>query len=303
MCLYIGSKNKFVAKHDIIVYKELSEESIGEWVTPFRRWPIEFNKVLTPEGVAREKEHGYKFIIEEGVIHAYTFSPDSERGCKRSFIAKIPAGTKFWLQDDLRAVAAEKMIITTEHPKPGERLDLSEYYHLGVDVYLKDGRRAKNNGSFSISDVIGLFAFDNMVISTKVEKEAFSGFLADPKKEYQYTYRLKEAEKDMNGYTHTKSIEKYLIYHPAIDICKKLGEDWYIPAFGELIKAFSNLLYINLTLRKLNLPTINIDWWFWSSSVKNSGCAWGCCCIGDSSMDYRNGVYCMAHILPFLDLS
>ena len=303
MCLYTGQKNKFVAKHDIIVYKELSEVSEGKWVTPTRDWPIEFNKVLIPKGAEREKKKGYKYLTEKGVIHAYTFSPDSEKDCEEFFIAKIPSGTIFWLQDDLKKVAAKKMIITTEHPKPGERLDLSEYYHLGVDVYLKDGRRAKNNGSFSISDVIGLFAFDNMVISTKVEKEAFSGFLADPKKEYQYTYRLKEAEKDMNGYTHTKSIEKYLIYHPAIDICKKLGENWYIPAFGELIKAFSNLLYINLTLRKLNLPTINIDWWFWSSSVKNSGCAWGCCCIGDSSMDYRNGVYCMAHILPFLDLS
>ena len=55
MCLYIGSKSKFVAEHDIIVYKELSDEiSKGVWVTPTRRWPIEFNKVLIPEDAVRE---------------------------------------------------------------------------------------------------------------------------------------------------------------------------------------------------------------------------------------------------------
>ena len=300
----MDQKNKFVAEHDIIVYKELTKSPKLSWITPFRGWPIKFNKVLTPEGVAREKEHGYKFIIEEGVIHAYTFSPDSERGCKRSFIAKIPAGTIFWLQDNLRAVAAEKMIITTEHPKPGERTNLSEYYYLGVDVYLKDGSRAKNNENFSVSDVIGLFAFDNRVISTKVEDEIFSSCnLVDQKNEYSYIDIFKKAKRDMDGYTNTKSLEKYLKDHPAIDICKKLGEDWYLPALGELIKTFSNLLYINLTLRKLNLPIIDSGW-FWSSSVPKKECAWGydsysfpswnyykCCVIGRNS------------VLPFLKLS
>ena len=304
MCLYIGSKNKFVAKHDIIVYKNLFEVSKGEWVTPFRRWPIEFNKALIPKGAAREKKREFKHIIEEGAIHAYTSSPDSKTDCEKVFIAKIPAGTIFWLQDDLEEVAAKKMIITTEHPKPGERTNLSEYYYLGVDVYLKDGSRAKNNENFSVSDVIGLFAFDNRVISTKVEDEIFSSCnLVDQKNEYSYIDIFKKAKRDMDGYTNTKSLEKYLKDHPAIDICKKLGEDWYLPALGELIKTFSNLLYINLTLRKLNLPIIDSGW-FWSSSVPKKECAWGydsysfpswnyykCCVIGRNS------------VLPFLKLS
>ena len=53
MCLYIGSKSKFVAEHDITVYKKLIASG-GRWVTPNRKWPIEFNKVLIPKGVARE---------------------------------------------------------------------------------------------------------------------------------------------------------------------------------------------------------------------------------------------------------
>lgn len=303
MCLYIGSKSKFVAKHDIIVYKKLSKISKTGWITPHRYWPIEFNKVLIPDGVAREKMYGYKYIINEGAIHAYTSSPESKEQCEEFFAAKIPAGTTFWLQDDLSEVAAEKMIITTEHPEPGERMDLSDYYHLGVDVYLKNGSRAKNDESFSVSEVIGLFAFDNRVISTKIEKDVFStGGLVDPKCEYPYTYDFELAKKDMNGYTNTKSLEKHLVNHPAIDICKKLGEDWYLPSLGELIEAFSNLLCINLTLRKLNLPIIEYGW-FWSSSVKTREYAWRCRSNGYYGWIYCNYVNYRYYVLPFLELS
>ena len=302
MCLYIGSKSKFVAEHDITVYKKLIAPR-GRWVTPNRKWPIEFNKVLIPKGVAREKEHGYKYIIEEGAIHAYTFSPDSKKDCEEFFIAKIPAGTRFWLQDDLKQIAAEKMIITTEHPEPRKRMDLSNYYHFGVDVYLKDGSRAKNDESFSVSEVIGLFAFNNRVISTKIEKEVISNdFLVDPENKYPYIGNLEKPKKDMNGYKNTKSLEKYSKDHPAIDICKKLGEDWYIPALGELIKAFSNLLCINLTLRKLNLPTIDYEW-FWSSTMKGKEYAWYCGSNGGFCQGYYLYVDCRGYVLPFLELS
>ena len=302
MCLFVGLKNKFVAEHDIIVYKKLSKNSEGRWITPNREWPIEFNKVLFPEGVAREKEYGSKYIIEEGAIHAYTFSPDSKKDCEEFFIAKIPVGTMFWLQDDLREVAAEKMIITTEHPKPGERSDLSDYYHFGVDVYLKDSSRAKNDKSFNVSEVIGLFAFDNRVISTKFEEKVISNYpLIDPENEYSYIDDFEKAKKDMNGYTNTKSLEKYLKDHTAIDICKKLGEDWYIPALGELIKAFSNLLYINLTLRKLNLPTIDYRE-FWSSTIKQKEYAFGCDSYGCCGWGYCNCVDHRFCVLPFLKI-
>lgn len=302
MCLYIGSKSKFVAKHDIIVYKKLSKASEGRWVTPNREWPIEFNKLLIPEDVAREKEYGYKYIIEEGAIHAYTSSPESKEYCDEFFIAKIPKGTTFWLQDDLREVVAEKMIITTEHPEPGERIDLSDYYHLGVDVYLKGGKRARNDESFSVSEVIGLFAFDNRVISTKVEEEILStNALVDPKNKYPYIDDFVKAKKDMNGYTNTKSLEKHLKDHPSIDICKKLGEDWYIPSLEELRGALSNLLCINLTLRKLNLPIIEYRW-FWSSSVKTKEYAWGCSSSGDYGRDYYIHFGYRCCVLPFLEI-
>lgn len=306
MCLYIGSKSKFVAKHDIIVYKKLSKIFEEIWVTPNRMWPIEFNKVLIPEGVAREKDYGYKYVIEEGAIHAYTASPNSKKACEEFFVAKIPVGTTFWLQEDLSEVAAEKMIITTEHPEPNERLDLSDYYHLGVDVYLKNGSRAKNDESFNFSEVIGLFAIDNKVISTKIEREIFSNnTLVDPKNEYPYLDDFEIASKDMNGYTNTKSLEKHLTNHPAIDICKKLGEDWYIPALGELRRTFSNLLCINLTLRKLNLPIIEEYRWFWSSSVKTKKYVWSSrnsSSDGFCNKDHYDCIDFRHHVLPFLKI-
>ena len=109
--------------------------------------------------------------------------------------------------------------------------------------------------------------------------------------------------KDMNGYKNTKSLEKYLKDHPAIDICKKLGENWYIPALGELIKALSNLLCINLTLRKLNLPTIDYYEWFWSSSMREKDYAWGCHGDGDCDWFYCDRVHDRNCVLPFLELS
>ena len=94
MCLYIGLKSKLIAKHDIIVYKRLYY-SKEKWITPNKNWPIEFNKILIPEGVAKEKECGYKHMIEEGAIHAYTSSPDSKKACEEFFVARIPKGTTF----------------------------------------------------------------------------------------------------------------------------------------------------------------------------------------------------------------
>ena len=87
-----------------------------------------------------------------------------------------------------------------------------------------------------------------------------------------------------------------------IDICKKLGEDWYIPALGELIKAFSNLFCINLTLRKLNLPTIDYEW-FWSSTIRENKYAWYCGSHGRCDWRYCSYVGYGYYVLPFLGLS
>ena len=139
MCLYIGKNSIFIAKSDIIVYKELKQIGKNDYVTPCQDFPVKLDNLLIPEGIATEKPCGFKYRIEEGTIHAYT----SSNGNDLKFKAIIKKGTKFWIQDDLTEVAAEKLYITSELAGK-EETDLSEYIkEFGVDVYLKDGRRCK----------------------------------------------------------------------------------------------------------------------------------------------------------------
>ena len=161
MCLYIGKNSSFIAKSDIIVYKELKQIGKDDYVTPCQDFPVKLDNILIPEGIATEKPCGFKYRIEEGTIHAYTFS---NGGNDLKFKAIIKKGTKFWIQDDLIEVAAEKLYITSELAG-NEETDLSEYIkEFGVDVYLKDGRRCKITDSFDKKDVIGVYGYDNQVI-------------------------------------------------------------------------------------------------------------------------------------------
>ena len=161
MCLYIGKNSSFIAKSDIIVYKKLKQIGKNNYVTPCQDFPVKLDNLLIPEGIATEKPCGFKYRIEEGTIHAYT----SSNGNDLKFKAIIKKGTKFWIQDDLTEVAAEKLYITSELAG-NEETDLSEYIkEFGVDVYLKDGRRCKITDSFDKKDVIGVYGYDNQVIA------------------------------------------------------------------------------------------------------------------------------------------
>ena len=122
MCLYIGKNSSFSAKSDIIVYKELKQIGKNDYVTPCQDFPVKLDNLLIPEGIATEKPCGFKYRIEEGTIHAYT----SSNGNDLKFKAIIKKGTKFWIQDDLTEVAAEKLYITSELAG-NEETDLSEY--------------------------------------------------------------------------------------------------------------------------------------------------------------------------------
>ena len=70
MCLYIGKNSSFIAKSDIIVYKELKRIGKDDYVTPCQDFPVKLDNLLIPEGIATEKPCGFKYRIEEGTIHA-----------------------------------------------------------------------------------------------------------------------------------------------------------------------------------------------------------------------------------------
>lgn len=301
MCLYIGSKSEFIAKHNITVYKQLEPSGRNKWRTPCQHWPVELDTTLIPEGKASVDKCGFKFQINGGAIHAYTKAPNDTN---EFFKATIPAGTKFWIQDDLSQVAAEKLYLTSIHPEPNEETDFSEYFYLGVDVHTKSGLR-KNASELQPSDeVIGVYAYGNQVISTEI----FGGFKFSPSildelpKGGTVTNNGDEALKDMKGVFNCKALEKLGGKFPALEKCRSLGKDWYLPSEGELKRAFENLLYINFTLKKLGLAPIPFAW-FWSSTLYNCQYAWLC-----GSNGYWRGWRCDSiwyndYGLPFLELS
>ena len=300
MCLYIGKNSSFIAKSDIIVYKELKQIGKNDYVTPCQDFPVKLDNLLIPEGIATEKPCGFKYRIEEGTIHAYT----SSNGNDLKFKAIIKKGTKFWIQDDLTEVAAEKLYITSELAG-NEETDLSEYIkEFGVDVYLKDGRRCKITDSFDKKDVIGVYGYDNQVIALESIGLPLSDYYQLPGHP-KVIDDLSEAKKDLDGYGNTKQLKALGIKSDALDYCEKLGKDWYIPSLGQVKLVAENMLRINLTLKHLGKDTLPFSW-FWSSTLESSKYAWGCCsyggnwCCGD--FDYDRVDFC-SYVLPFLELS
>ena len=299
MCLYIGKNSSFIAKSDIIVYKELKQIGKNDYVTPCQDFPVKLDNLLIPEGIATEKPCGFKYRIEEGTIHAYT----SSNGNDLKFKAIIKKGTKFWIQDDLTEVAAEKLYITSELAGK-EETDLSEYIkEFGVDVHLKDGRRCKITDSFDKKDVIGVYGYDNQVIA--LESKGLQ--LSD---DYQLPGHpkviddLSEAKKDLDGYGNTKQLKALGIKSDALDYCEELGKDWYIPSLGQVKLVAENMLRINLTLKHLGKDTLPFSW-FLSSTLESSKFAWACCSRGRRwyvGFGYCHVRYCGC-VLPFLELS
>ena len=300
MCLYIGKNSSFIAKSDIIVYKELKQIGKNDYVTPCQDFPVKLDNLLIPEGIATEKPCGFKYRIEEGTIHAYT----SSNGNDLKFKAIIKKGTKFWIQDDLTEVAAEKLYITSELAGK-EETDLSEYIkEFGVDVYLKDGRRCKITDSFDKKDVIGVYGYDNQVIALESKElrllDDYSSLPGHPK----VIDDLSEAKKDLDGYGNTKQLKSLGIKSDALDYCEKLGKDWYIPSLGQVKLVAENMLRINLTLKHLGKDTLPFSW-FLSSTLESSKFSWACCSRGRRwyvGFGYGHVRYC-GYVLPFLELS
>ena len=302
MCLIVSGKgNKFIAKKDIIVYKQLGGGSFCGYVTSHQNFPVKLNSEIVPKGKIELRSYGSKQCLDRGAIHAYAIIPVPGI----YFEAIIKKGTEFWIQDDLTQIAAEKLYLTDkeafyEHSKP---TDFSDYLKEGVDVYLKDGRRCKITDSFDKKDVIGVYGYDNQVIALESIRLPLSDDYPLPGHP-KVIDDLSEAKKDLDGYGNTKQLKALGIKSDALDYCEKLGKDWYIPSLGQVKLVAENMLRINLTLKHLGKDTLPFSW-FWSSTLESSKCAWDCCSIGGNW--YGDFCYCRvrycSYVLPFLELS
>ena len=313
MCLIVSDKNNmFIAKKDILVYKQLEKSDSG-FITPHLNFPVKLNSEIIPEGEVELRRFGSKKCLDKGAIHAYTVISDNEL----YFEAIIKKGTKFWIQDDLTQIAAEKLYLTDkkvsiDNYKP---TDFSDYLEEGVDVYLKDGRRCKLTNTFDKKDIIGIYGYDNQIIATEYKDlQIFENELPNKISKNNFVEAngsnssrvINKLEKDLDGYGNTKQLKSLGINSEALDYCEKLGKDWYIPSSGELKKLFKNQLQINITLQYLGKSTLDFAW-FWSSTLESTKCAWGCCSNGYCNWYYDDFYY--GHVddhyfvLPFLELS
>ena len=312
MCLVVSNENNmFIAKEDITVYKQLDKSKSGGYETPYQSFPVKLNSILIPEDDFVLKFYGSKYQIGRGVIHAYT-EVDNNNRLGTYFEAVIKKGTKFWIQDDLKEVAAEKLYLTDKiasfenYNKP---TNFSDYLEYGVDVYLKDGRKCKVTDSYNKKDVIGIYGYDDQVTALNHSKPL--PFFV--KKNLPHNIRVidtedleqlkNELENSYDGYCNTKSLRSLGIKSPVLDYCDKLGENWYIPSSGELKKLFKNQLRINITLQYLGKPTLGFNW-FWSSDLNSAWNAWtyysaDYYCLDGFTSDYL-GIN--NPILPFLKL-
>lgn len=105
----------------------------------------------------------------------------------------------------------------------------------------------------------------------------------------------------MKGVSNCKALERLGGRFPALEKCRSLGKDWYLPSEGELKRAFENLLYINFTLKKLGFAPIPFDC-FWSSTLYDRQSAWYCCSCGYWNFWLYFSIWSNIYVLPFLEL-
>lgn len=311
MCLYIGNKEGHIAKKDIKCYKLLKKCGNSDtYVTPSQGWRIKFDTELIPDQKEPQiKEYGFKYILEGGAIHAFLDTRDNGYGSEGEiFEAIIPQGTRFWLQDDLKQIAAQKIIITKKKAETDACIDYSEFLYIAADVRLSDGSREFASEKLNPETVIGIYS-GNKVVATEVVVKQFSenGPLTSTDGLQLFKDR-EESRKDKEGYQNTQNLKKLSQELPALKYCleyETLGTskgDWYLPAVGELMEIFLNLESINLTLKILGKKIIPYNW-FWSSTVYSDQYAWGCLSNGSWSHWGCHGLWCNGYVLPFLELS
>ena len=263
MCLFTSEKKPFIAKTDIIVYKEL----IKDWRSNFYKTPVQGYRVC-PGTVMRPSnpslgviEANKKFKLGGGVIHSYTI-PIGSMG-DILFKAIIPAGTEFWIQDDLGEVASKKLFITNEKvtetkPRKGDISWILDYVET-LDVVTKDGlvtgiKDAKRK------DIIGIM-INQKIMGIEMNTMKF------------YSEKIRNASNVFNledGYTNTVNLS--VSDSPAAKWCMKHKTkgtkkgDWYIPSEKELLMVITNLLRVNVTLFVLGKDIIPLNDPVWCST-------------------------------------
>ena len=310
MCLYIGYKKPFVAKSDITVYKYVSKND-GKYYTACREYPVNTNELMKADKNGDVVLNSYnKYRIEGGAIHACTTTFDNgfdDNICLRAVIRK---GTEFYIQDDLKQVAAKELYITDEEVTDKRSTDLTEYLEDAINNTksgndgVKVGYYRLSNGNFvnpfeyKEGTIIGVVAFldkNGNPVSIGVNFKKLPWLKRPFNNKISSDISYDATVEDMDGMKHTKDILNSKDYDPdnfaAVEYCRNYSTegtkpgDWYMPAIGECVKIAQNMLIINTSLLKAGFATFDLSY-LWSSSergVWSGSYAWDC---------YVGGGYC-----------
>ena len=321
MCLYIGYKKPFVAKSDIIVYKYVNKKD-GKYYTACRKYPVTTNEVMKADGNGDVVLNCFnKYRIEGGVIHACTTTFDNGFRGKICLKAIIRKGTEFYIQDDLKQVAAKELYITDEEVATRElyindeevtdkrSTDLTEYLEDAIKNTESNGNGVKvgyyrlSNGNFvnpfeyKAGTIIGVVAFFNKngdPVSIGINFKKLPWLKRPFNNKISSDISNDDTVEDIDGMRHTKDILNSKDYDPdnftAVEYCRnyytegtKPG-DWYMPAIGECVKITQNMLIINMSLSKAGFTTFDLSY-LWSSSERG---VWPCSDGWSCGMDDGN---------------
>lgn len=313
MCLYIGYKKPFVAKKDITVYKYVIKKW-RKYYTAFLAYPVNTNEVMKDDKNGEVVLNSYnKYCIEGGAIHACTTTFDNgfdDNICLKAIIRK---GTEFYIQDDLKQVAAKELYITDEEVTDKRSTDLTEYLEdaikntksgnddVNVGYYLLSNGNFVNPFEYKEGTIIGVVAFfdkNGNPISIGVNFKKLPWLKRPFNNKISSDISYDDRVEDMDGMRHTKDILNSKDYDPnnfaAVEYCRNYSTegtkpgDWYMPAIGECAKIAQNMLIINMSLSKAGLATFDLSY-LWSSSERGvwSGSYTWICFVGDGGCGYH----------------
>lgn len=327
MCLYTKHEKPLVAKRDIKVYKHVRRVDLQRKVaeSPCQGTKFALDTDFIPDKPAADiyRRSDDLYEINGGVIHACLW-PDFSRGyCLEAY---IPAGTEYWIGCDHTTLCARKLVVKSKPVSSDEFYGLDEVLSEmlydsaeeknGIkvgDFFYKDG----NNESFVAPAQVPNLPKDKikgMVVGFDGDEPLIADvthIFHDVQIDDRYNSKLDEffndrskAKKDMNGYKHTKAWKSKCQGESrfgAYAIIEKLGEDYYIPALGEMETLLENILYVAAacSLAGVSLP-ITMGKSFWTSTEFSQCHSWRCG-IRDFGVgggwDYK---YCHLRVAPFI---
>lgn len=307
MCLYTKHRKPQVAQRDIKVYKNVNRYVLDQKiaVSPCQGTQFSLDTPFIPDRSTPDIENnGSLYEINGGVIHACLW-PSPERG-SRYLEAYIPKGTEYWIGVDHTTVCARKLVVLSkpiEATSDKATLDpiMAEMlYHVATSY------NGVKIGDFIVTDENNEEVYCAPTEVPNVPKNKIKGMvvgfngrkpliadifhiLEDVVIDARYNSKLDtfisegdKAEKDMDGLNHTKAWKSQCAqdknrFEAYNKLVAERGEDYYIPALGEMKQLLDNVIYIAAacSLAGMYCP-IYMNRSFWTSTEYSQGCCWYC---------------------------